>query len=245
MPMSHNNEKRRESAFDVALQRWFHAITGHFCFGIFLGAWSFAALLLIIGCIWLFVETGGIIFLVATVPFAAISGGLWASIHGMNRQLQFEHVNYLFKELWKHVRQNFMQGACFGILLILVCEMLYLPIITGQMLEKEILFGFICIILLGTVLLPVLADYTFYQISHWKMGLLSAIRNSFFLMFQMGWRSIAVCVIWLAYYILIVVYPFVLAPISLFCGMMSVLNMTTQALFAPKIDTLMAISDSR
>lgn len=239
MRMCRNDEKKRESAFDAALQRWFHAITSHFCFGIFLGAWSFASLLLIIGCIWLFLETGGMIFLAAILPLSAISGGLWASVHGMNRQLQFDHVTYLFKELWKHVRQNFAQGVCFGILLALVCTVLYGPILAGQMLEKELPVGFICIILLGTVLLPVLADYTFYQISRWKIGLFSAARNSVLLMFQMGWRSIAVCVIWLGYYILVALYPFVLVPLSLFCGMMPVLNMTTQALFAPKIDLLM------
>ena len=237
--MLHNNEERRESAFDIALQRWFHAITGHFLFGVFLGAWSFVFLLLVIGCVRLFAETGGMVFLAAVIPFAAICGGLWASVHGMNRQLQFGHVPYLFKELWKHVRQNFAQGACLGMLLALVCALLYLPIVVFQMLEEEIPFALLCVILFGTLLLPVWADYTFYQISHWSMRLLGAARNSFLLMFQMGWRSIAVCTIWLAYYILLVMYPLVLTPLSLFCGIMSVLNMTTQALFVSKIDALM------
>lgn len=239
-----HNEKRRESPFVVALQRWFHAITGRFCFAVFLGAWMFVPLLLLVGCIGLFVETGGMIFLAAAVPLAAISGGFWASIHGMDRQLQFEHVTYLFKELWKHVRQNFAQGACFGILLLLFCGMLYMPFVAGQILEEEVPFGFVCLLVLGTLLLPVIADYTFYQISHWKIGLFSAVRNSVFLMFQMGWRSIAVCVIWLAYFVLAAVYPLVLAPLSLFCGILPVLNMTTQALFAPKIDMLMSNADS-
>lgn len=239
MPMFHNQHKRKESAFDVALQRWFHVLTGYCCFSIFLGAWSFVSLLLVIGCVWLFTETGGMIFLAAALLFAACSGGLWVSVHGMNRQLQFGHVAYLFKELWKHIRQNFLQGACFGVLLSLVCAVLYLPVVVSQMLGKELPFALVCLILLGTLLLPVWADYTFYQISHWRIRLLDAARNSFFLMLQMGWRSIAVCTIWIAYYILLEVYPHVLVPLSLFCGLMSVLNMTTQALFVPKMDMLM------
>ena len=237
--MHQSGKERRESAFDVALQRWFHAITGHVAFGIFLGAWSFVSQILIFCCIWLFVRSGGIIFLAAIIPCAAICGGFWASVHGMNRQLQFGHVSYLFQEFWKHMRQNFLQGACFGILLALACAMLYLPVVVFQMLETEIPFALLCVILFGTLLLPVLADYTFYQISHWKIELFAAIQNSFFLMFRMGWRSIAVCVVWLAYYCLMIVFPPVLAPLSLFCGLLSVLNATTQAMFVPRIDAQM------
>lgn len=242
--MRRNGEKRRENAFDLALQRWFHAITGHVAFGIFLGAWSFVPQILIVCCIWLFIRTGGIVFLIAIIPFAAASGGFWAAVHGMNRQLQFDHAPYLFQAFWKHMRQNFLQGACLGILLALVCTLLYLPVVVFQMLEKEIPFALICVILFGTLLLPVLADYTFYQISHWKIELFAAIQNSFLLMFRMGWRSIAVCIVWLAYYVLMSMYPLVLAPLSLFCGIPSVLNTTTQALFVPRIDALMTGAQS-
>jgi uncharacterized membrane protein YesL len=240
----HNNEKPRERAFDIALQRWFHAITDHFFFAVLLGALSLISLMLTMGCIWFFTETGGVIFLAAAVPLAAIAGGIWASIHGINRQLQFDHVSYLFQAFWKHLRQNFLQGACLGILLALVCGLLYLPVVVFPMLQEAIPFALICVILFGTLLLPVLTDYTFYQISHWEIGLFAAIQNSFFLMFQMGWRSIAVCVIWLAYYFLMIMYPLILAPLSLFCGIMSVLNMTTQALFAPKMEALMTRTQS-
>lgn len=230
----------KETKLDIAVQQWFHAITGHFTFSIFLGAWHFVSFLPIAACVWFFVETGGIIFLVATVPFAAISGGIWASIHGMNRQLQFEHTTYLFKELWKHIRQNFVQGTYLGVLLLLVCAVLYLPLVMSQMLQKEIPFGFLCVILVASVLVPVIADYTFYQISRWKIKLFAAIGNSFALMLRVGWQSIAVCVIWIVYCILTAIFPLALAPLSLFCGLTSVLNMTTQALYSPKIDSLMS-----
>ena len=229
----------KETKFDIAVQQWFHAITGHFTFSIFLGAWHFVSLLPIAACVWFFVETGGIVFLAAAIPFAAISGGIWASIHGMNRQLQFGHTTYLFKELWKHIRQNFVQGAHLGVLLLLVCAVLYLPLLIGQMLQKEIPFGFLCVIMVGSVLLPIMTDYTFYQISHWEIKLFLAIRNSISLMLRVGWKSIAVCVIWIVYCVLTAIFPLVLAPLSLFCGLTSVLNMTTQALYVPKIDSLM------
>lgn len=237
--MFHSSGERRESAFDIALQRWFHAITDHFFFSIFLGAWGFVPLLLIIGCVLLFAQTGGLIFVAAAIPLAAVAGGIWASIHGMNRQLQFGHTTYLFKELWKHLRQSFMQGACFGVLLLLACAVLFLPLVMGQMLQEEVPFGLLCAIMAGAMMLSVIADYTFYQISHWKIKLAAAIGNSFTLMLRVGWRSIMVCVIWIAYCVLTVVFPLVLVPLSLFCGLTSVLNMTVQALSAPQIDALM------
>lgn len=233
------SRESKETKLDIAVQQWFQAITGHFTFSVFLGAWHFVSLLPIAACIWFFVETGGIVFLATTIPFAAISGGVWASIHGMNRQLQFGHTTYLFKELWKHIRQNFVQGALLGVLLFLVCTVLYLPLLMTQMQQREIPFGFLCVIIVGSVLLPIMTDYTFYQISHWEIRLFAAIRNSISLMFRVGWRSIAVCVIWIVYCVLIATFPLVVAPLSLFCGLTTVLNMTTQTLYVPKIDSLM------
>ena len=229
----------KETKLDIAVQQWLHAITGHLTFNIFLGAWHFVSLPPIAACIWLFVETGGVIFLAATIPFAAISGGIWASLHGMNRQLQFEHTTYLFKELWKHIRQNFVQGACLGVLLLLACAVLYLPLVVSRMLQEEIPFGFLCIIMVGSVLLPVIAEYTFYQISHWKIKLFAAIGNSLALMLGAGWRSIVTGTIWIAFYTMTAIFPLVLVPLSLFCGLTSVLNMTAHAIFVPKIDALM------
>lgn len=229
----------RETKLDIAVQRWIHAITGHIAFSIFLGAWHTVSLLPIAVCSWFFMKTGGIIFLAAIVPFAAISGGVWASVHGINRQLQFEHTTYLFKELWKHLQRNFLQGACLGVLLLLACIVLYLPLAASRILQTEMPFALLCIIMTGTVLLPVAAEYTFYQISRWKISLFAAIRNSFVLMFRMGWRSAVVCVIWLAAFLLVAIFPYILVPLSLFCGLTSVLNMTTHALFAPEMDVLM------
>lgn len=237
--MLHNDEKPQEKTFDIALQRWFHAITGHILFNILLGAFSIASIGLIMGCVWFFAETGGVIFLAVAVPLAAVAGGIWATIHGINRQLQFDHVTYLLKDLWKHIRQTFTQGAWFGIVLMLFCTVLYLPVLMSQMMQEEIPLGFVCLSLTGTVLLPIVAEYTFYQISHWKIGTFAAIRNSMVLIFHLRWRSIAVCIIWAAYYVLLVIYPLVMIPLSMLCGLMPVLNMTTQALVAPKIDAQM------
>ena len=238
--MIHHDEKQPQKPFDIALQRWFHAITGHFFFTAMLGALSLTSVLLVIGCFWLFAKTGGVIFLIGSIPFAALSGGIWAPMHGMNRQLQFDHTNYLFKELWKHTRQSFVHGAALGVLLLFVCIVLYLPILMSLMLQEPIPFGVVCIIMIGSVLLPVVADYTFYQISRWEISLFAAISNSFLLIFRVGWPSVATCLVWVAYFILTIFFPYTLVPLSLFIGLTSVLNLTTQALYSPKIDELMS-----
>lgn len=221
------------------IKRWSQTVTSHFLFFVFLGAIHSLSFLPMAALFVLFFQTGGLIFLVASIPAAGISGGVWAAVHATVRELQFDFPVYLFQSFWNSLRQNFKQGAAFGVLLALLWVVLGLPVLLAQLLGEAMPFGLVCVTAIGIVLLLVLSEYSFYQIGRWILPLSVIVKNSVYLLFKIGWPSIVVAAIWILFYCGLLFFPAYLLPICLFLGLSIFLCLTCQAFYVPRLEALM------
>jgi hypothetical protein len=94
------------------------------------------------------------------------------------------------------------------------------------------------------LLLCVVSAYAHYQLSRYELSVAAALRNSFLLLFGMGWRSVAVCLVWIAFAVAALLVAHILLPVCLLLGLTVMLCITEQTFLAPRIDKLMTPATS-
>ena len=229
----------RDSPLIDAWRRWVHAITGHYMFLVFLGGlhWigSVPALWLLI----LFLNTGNWIYAAGFAVLAGIPGVIWTAMHRTVWTLQFGFPVYLFKELWKNIRQSFRQGWQLGMLFAFLWGIVFAPVYAAQQYGQTLPFGIVCLMTICALLLCVISSYTYYQISRYVLSIGAALRNSILLLINIGWRSAVVCLIWIAFVCGVLLAGQIVLPVCMFCGLTVILCAAEQAFFVPCIDKLL------
>lgn len=238
MGESNNSRNNQESALVETLSRWLHAITRHFMFLVFLGCMHWIGLMPVLWTGLLFLRTSNWRFAIAFFVLAGIPGVIWTAIHRMVWSLQFGFPIYLFQELWKSIILNFHQGWRLGMIFAFLGSVIAAPIYTANQYQQMLPFGIICLMAICMLLFLVISSYTYYQVSRYELTILSALRNSVLLLFNMGWRSIPVCLIWIVLICGIILVGHVVLPLCMFCGLTIILCITEQAIFVPRIDKL-------
>ena len=237
------NEKDTPPAA-IAARRWLHAVAGHFTFNVCMGGAHCISLAPGIVLTYLFWNTGSLLFLAAGILLLGFAGTVWTAIHRMAWSLQFGFPVYLFKEFGQNLKKNFRQSWCLGMILAAMWAMVASPLYLAQTIQQELPFAVVCIMGAAALLLCVISSYAHYQLSRYELSVGAALRNSFLLLFSMGWRSVAVCLLWIAFAVAAVFAAHILLPACLLCGLTVILCITEQAFLAPRIDKLMTPANS-
>lgn len=235
---SKNIRANQESPLIEAWNQWFHAITGHFMFVVFLGCVYCIGFAPVLWNGLRFLRTKNWWFAIAFFVLAGIPGVIWTAIHRMVWSLQFGFPTYLFKEMWKSITLNFHQGWRLGMIFAFLGSAIAAPIYAANQYQQALPFGIVCLMVISILLLFVISSYTYYQVSRYELTILSALRNSVLLLFNMGWRSIPVCLIWITFVGGILLTPQIVIPLCMFCGFTIILCITEQSIIAPPIDKL-------
>ena len=228
----------------AAARRWLHAVTGHFTFNVCMGGAHCVSLAPGIVLTYLFWTTGSLIFLAAGIALFGLSGAVWTAIHRTAWGLQFDFPVYLFREFWQNLKKNFRQGWCLGVILATLWAMVASPLYLAQAIGQELPFAVVCFMGAAALLLCVVSAYAHYQLSRYELSVAAALRNSFLLLFGMGWRSVAVCLVWIAFAVAALLVVHILLPVCLLLGLTVMLCITEQAFLAPRIDKLMTPATS-
>lgn len=239
MAFYHDLPDREPPLVVSAARRWLYAVGGHFTFCVCMGAAHSVSILPCAVLTHLFIKMGGIVFLIAAVISAGLSGAVWTAVHRMSWELQFQFPVYLFRELWKHFCSNFRQGYCMGVIMGLLCAFITLPLYLAELFQKALPFGIVCLMGITALLLPVISAYAYYQIMRWELTVIAAIKNSVLLLFSMSWRSVVVCVIWIAFALALLSIGQIVVPVCFLCGLTVILCITEQTFIAPQIDAIM------
>lgn len=221
----------------IAARRWVHGITGHFMFNVFMGGLHCISLLPGVVLAYLFWNTGGLLFLVAAVLAFGLPGAVWAGIHRTAWAIQFDFPVYLFRELWKNLKDNFRSGWKLGMILAALWALIASPLYLSYVMQEGLPVAIVCVMGAAALLLIVISAYTNYQLCRYELTVTAALRNSVLLLFSMGWRSIPVCLLWIALAAGFLFAAQIMLPICL-CGLTAFLCITEQAFLVPRIDKL-------
>ena len=228
----------------TAVRRWLHAVTGHFTFLVCMGGVHCVSLAPGIVFAYLFRNTGGLLFLAAGILLSGLAGVVWTAIHRMAWRLQFGFPVYLFKEFRQDLKKNFRQGWILGVIFAALWALLASPLYIAEVTQQGLPFAVVCIMGAAALLLIVFSSYAHYQISRYELTLGEALRNSLLLLFSMGWRSVIVCLLWIALAAGMLFAGQILLPVCLLCGFTVILCITEQTFLAPRIDKLMTPAKS-
>lgn len=239
MAIFQDENGRPEPPVVTAAKRWFHAVTAHFTFCVCLGAAHCVSLVPCTVLLYLFGKMGGFLHLLGAVVLAGLPGAVWTAIHRMSRQMQFGHPVYLFREFWGYLRQNFRRGWLLGMVLGLLWLLTASPLAAAERYQQPLPVPLVCLMGACAMVLAVVGEYACYQLSRYELTVSAAMKNGILLIFSMGWRSIAVCLAWIALAVGLLLAGQILLPVCLLCGLTVILCMTEQSFFAPRIDTLL------
>ena len=221
------------------VRRWARTLVGHFSLCVCMGAVLCLTLLPGLALVYLFLGSGGLIFLAAAIPALGLAGPVWAATQRVCWDIQFGFPSYLFKTFWREIRKNFRQGFLLGMLTGFLWLLLGLVLFFAATYQVNIPFLVRVVVILAAGLLSAAACYSFYQITRWKLSLRAVIGNSLLLFFAVGLRTIAVAVVWLVFIVALLRYYLVVVPLCLVCGLPALMCMTSQAIFVPRLDALL------
>ncbi len=234
------NDPPREDAKPLGpVNRWFQAVTGHFCFVVCTGLLLGLSLVPAVLCVYGFLSTGALLFVLGWVLSGAAVGPVWTAVQRAAWELQFGHPCYLYRSLLHWLRDSLGQGAVLGVLAAALWTLLLSPAIIALLGGAPMpVWLWICLGA-GALALASAGGYAFYQAARWELRLRGILTNSLLLLFAAGWRSLAVGGVWLAFLAGLAFWYPVVFPLCVITGLPVLLSVTTQALFAPAVDQLL------
>lgn len=221
------------------LERWFQAMTGHFCFSICTSLLLFLSLVPMILCICGFLRTGALIFVLGWVIANGMFGPVFTAMQRAAWELQFGVLYYPARDLLRWLRESLRQGAILGIFSAFLWTLLLSPLWLFTAGGPPLPLWLIALLAVSAVVLSTAEGYAFYQAARWDLRCRDLCRNSLLLLFAAGWQSFLSGLVWLILPVgLIFWYPIML-PLSIIAGLPMIISITAQAIFSPSIDELM------
>ncbi|MBD5160627.1 MAG: hypothetical protein HDT14_01105 [Oscillibacter sp.] len=225
--------------------RWFRAVTGHFCFVIFIGLMLGISLIPAALCVYGFLSTGALVYVLGGILSGAVAGPVWAAIQRAAWELQFGHPWYLYRGFLHWLRSNLRQGAALGVLGAFLWTLLLSPAVMVPLGGLPLPVWLLVILAAGAVALASAGGYAFYQSARWELRLGVVLTNSLLLLFAVKWRTLLAGALWLALPAALALWYPVVFPLCVITGLPVLMSVTVQAVFAPEVDRLMEESAKR
>ncbi len=234
------NEPPREDASPLGpVNRWFQAVTGHFCFVVCTGLLLGLSLIPAVLCVYGFLSTGALLFVLGWTLSGAAVGAAWTAVQRAAWELQFGHPCYLYRSLLHWLWGSLRQGALLGVLWTALWTLLLSPAIIALMGGAPMPVWLVVCLGAGALVLASAGNYAFYQAARWELRLREILSNSLLLLLAAGWRGLLVGGLWLLFLVGLAFWYPVVFPLCVVTGLPVLLGITAQAVFAPQVDQLM------
>ncbi|MDE7261758.1 MAG: hypothetical protein K2N78_06825 [Oscillospiraceae bacterium] len=223
-----------------SLGRWFQAVTGHFCFVVITGLLLGASLVPAVLCVYGFFSTGALVYTLGWILSGAVLGPVWTAVQRAAWELQFGHPAYLYRSLLHWLRSGLRQGAALGVLGAFLWTLLLSPLAMVLLGGAPVPVWLLILLLIGALALAAAGGYAFYQAARWELRLGEILTNSLLLLIAAGWRTLLAGALWLALPTALILWYPVVFPLCVITGLPVLLCVTAQAVFAPRLDSLLS-----
>lgn len=238
-----NSPPPREEAKPLhPIARWFQAVTGHFCFVVFAGLALGVSLIPAVLCVYGFLSTGALVFVLGWIVSGALAGPVWAAVQRAAWEIQFGNATYLYRSFFHWLWGSLGQGAVLGMMTVGLWTLLLSPAVMALLGGTPVPVWLLALQIMGTLVLAPAGGCAFYQTARWKLRLGAVLSNSLLLLFALKWRTLLAGLLWLALPAALVLWYPVVFPLCVITGLPVLVSMTVQAVFAPEVDHLMAQS---
>lgn len=230
---------REDAGAPGALRRWSQAVTGHFCFAVCIGLLLAVSLIPAVWCLYGFLSTGAMVFVLGWVLSGAAAGPVWTAVQRAAWEIQFGHPCYLYRSFLRWLREGLAQGAALGCLCAALWAVLLSPAVMVLMGGAPLPVWVLILLAVGAWALAAAGGCAFYQAARWELKLGEILTNSLLLLFAAGWRGVLAGAMRLILPAALLLWYPVVFPLCIVTGLPVQMSMTVQAVLAPAVEELM------